>query len=279
LSTRDRGRSELPVSTAEATSTTHRSAFDGLSLEAKAVYVVDVRDDETLYAYNSDAPLPLASITKLLTALVAAGNLPSDTVVTVTSEALATEGESGLLAGEAWDLHELIAFMLVTSSNDAAAALKGAYQEATGGSFVAAMNKEAGRFGMTDSAFTNETGLDIGTRASNTGTARDAAKLLAAALRVIPEALDATRKERSTFVSKSGNVHDVKNTNALANSIPWSVGAKTGFTDTAGGNLVISFDTSLGHPVVIAVLGSSREGRFTDMERLVRATLAAMQTP
>jgi D-alanyl-D-alanine carboxypeptidase len=270
-----------PSSVAQnATSTTQASsnqAFDSLSLEAKAVYVFDIREEKALYEKNGDLPLPLASITKVLTALVAMETLSSDTVVTITPAHLATDGESGLTVGEQWDLPDLVSFMLITSSNDAATALRSAYEVATDGSFIAAMNSEARRLGLHGASFTNETGLDIGGSASNTGSAKDAAILLAAALRAIPEALDATRYESFTFVSRTGTTHKVTNTNELANIIPWAVGAKTGFTDSAGGNLAISFDPSIGRPVVIVVLGSSKDGRFSDVKRLVTATLATIQ--
>ncbi len=264
----------------EATSTSNvlsTEAFDSLSLEAKAVYVFDMREEKALFTKNAELPLPLASITKVLTALVAMGTLPAETIVTITNAHLATDGESGLTAGEQWNLSDLVSFMLITSSNDAATALRSTYEAETDGSFIAAMNAEAKRLGLTTSSFTNETGLDVGSSASNTGSARDAALLLAAALHNIPETLDVTRYDSFTFISRTGNAHKVTNTNELANSIPWAVGAKTGFTDSAGGNLAISFDPSIGRPVIIVVLGSSREGRFTDVKRLVTATLSTMQ--
>ncbi len=253
-------------------------AFSKLPLEAKAVYVFDVRDGEVLYGKNSEMSLPLASITKVLTGLVAIGSLPGDTITTVSAGDLMTDGESGLTVGERWKLVDLVSFMLITSSNDAATTLRSTYEKETGGSFISAMNAEAKKLGLSQAIFTNETGLDVGDSASNTGSAKDVATLLTAALHTIPEALDVTRNDSFTFTSENGTVHKVVSTNELANDIPWSAGAKTGFTDSAGGNLAISFDPSIGRPVVIVVLGSSREGRFTDMQKLVNATLVSFQT-
>jgi D-alanyl-D-alanine endopeptidase (penicillin-binding protein 7) len=262
-----------------ASSTSLSSAFDRLSLQAKAVYVLDVRDDTALYAKNSTVVMPLASVTKLLTALVVTASLPQNTIVTVSAHDLATDGDSGLTEGEQWDLPDLVSFMLITSSNDAATALRSAYEAKTGGSFVAAMNSQAKALGLTHSNFQNEHGLDIGEAPSNTGSAQDVATLMAAALRKIPDALDVTRYGSFTFTSRSGITHKVSNTNELANTIPWAVGAKTGFTDSAGGNLALSFDMTLGRPAVIVVLGSTREGRFSDMEKLVRTTLDVTGNP
>ncbi|MBP9771803.1 MAG: D-alanyl-D-alanine carboxypeptidase [Candidatus Pacebacteria bacterium] len=274
FSVEDSAREPEPIVEATTTPSDTNPSFAGISFEAKAVYVIDVRDDAVLYAKNSDIALPLASVSKLLTALTVSKSLSADTIVTITPESLTTDGESGLLAYEEWNLSDLVGFMLITSSNDAATALKLAYEKETGGTFIAAMNTEAKTLGMTRSNFMNETGLDIGEKPSNTGSARDAAILLASALKELPEGLDATRHDSLTFTSRTGNTHTVKSTNVLANTIPWAVGAKTGFTDSAGGNLAVSFDVTLGRPVVIVVLGSSREGRFSDMEKLVTATLS-----
>jgi len=67
-------------------------------------------------------------------------------------------------------------------------------------------------------------------------------------------------------------VHDVVKTNKVLNDIPWVLGSKTGFTDQAGGNLVVAFNVGLYRPVVAAVLGSTIDGRFNDIIQLVEAT-------
>ncbi len=264
------GRTDIPAETNSSTVTDTK--WDTLTLEAQAVYVLDARNREPLFAKNSDTPLPLASLTKLLTALVALTTLPEDTLVTIDASSLLTEGDSGLVAGETFALNDLVAFMLVVSSNDAATALRHAYESKTGGSFITAMNAESERLGLSLS-FQNETGLDVGEIPANMGSARDVAFLMAETLRRIPDALDASRNDSFVLISREGNRHAVKSTNMIANDIPWSLGAKTGFTDSAGGNLAISLDTSIGYPVVIVVLGSSKEGRFSDVTQLVNATL------
>ena len=81
-------------------------------------------------------------------------------------------------------------------------------------------------------------------------------------------------KEEVDFVSLSGFVHRVPNTNILTNSFVNIIASKTGLTRLAGGNLAIVFDADLGRPVVAVVLGSTEEGRFTDMKQLISATVA-----
>ena len=97
--------------------------FEKLTLEAKAVYVWDVNKKEILHARNSEAQLPLASVTKLMTALVADEILPETTVVSINREALSSEGDTGLFVEEKWDLNDLLDFTLLVSSNDGASAL------------------------------------------------------------------------------------------------------------------------------------------------------------
>ncbi len=256
-----------------ATTTPEVHPFPTVSLEARAAYVYDVRTGETLFSKNGNTTLPLASLTKILTALVATRDIPSNKDVTISQTAINTEGDSGLVVNEVWDLSDLASFMLVVSSNDAATALREAYEAQTGGSFIAAMNNRADKIGIS-AQFVNEHGLDMGFgRESNSGSAHDIALLLASALSEAPSLFDATRSESATFISKSGTKHVGENTNHLINDIPWALGAKTGFTDAAGGNLAVAFDRSVGHPIIVVVMGSSREGRFDDVHKLINATL------
>lgn len=266
------GRNSEDQTPRVASTTAEKPPFPSVNLEARAAYVYDVRTGEQLFSKNGDTTLPLASLTKIITALVAVRDIPSDKDVTISQTALNTEGDSGLTLGEVWDLSDLAAFMLVVSSNDGATALRESYEAHTGGSFIAAMNNKAKKIGIS-AQFVNETGLDMGFgRETNAGSAHDVALLLAAALSEVPSLFDATRSESVTFTSKSGFKHTADNTNHLINDIPWALGAKTGFTDAAGGNLAVAFDRSVGHPVIVVVMGSSREGRFEDVRELIEAT-------
>lgn len=269
------GRSVEDTGPVLATTTPETRVFPTVTLEARAAYVYDARTGEQLFSKNGDTTLPLASLTKIVTALVATRDIPADQDIVISQTALNTEGESGLKLGEVWDLFDLSAFMLVVSSNDAATALREAYESHTGGSFIAAMNNRAQKLDIS-AQFVNETGLDMGFgQETNAGSAHDIALLLANAISEAPGLFEATRSDSATFTSQSGTRHEAENTNHLINDIPWAVGAKTGFTDAAGGNLAIAFDRSVGHPIVIVVMGSSREGRFDDVQKLIKATLAA----
>ena len=254
--------------------------FPDLSLEARAAYVFDVDTGRVLFSLNSDAQLPLASLTKLMTAAVASDLLPDAAVVTIDDAALLTEGDSGLGSAERWSAKDLTAFTLMVSSNDGAQALsllagkrkkneEGLF-ESDEGAFVRAMNEKAESLGLQQTYFLNGTGLDSSLAvAGGYGSAHDVAFLFSHLLREIPGALGATRHASLSFFSLDNVLHTATNTSDSLEELPGLIAAKTGFTDLAGGNLVIAFDAGLNHPIVAVVLGSTEEGRLRDIRKLV----------
>ena len=84
-----------------------------------------------------------------------------------------------------------------------------------------------------------------------------------------PQIVTPTQQETTRVYNTAGAYHDVENTNDIVNKIPNLIGSKTGYTDLAGGNLIIAFDAGLNRPIVITVLGSTREDRFADVLKLV----------
>lgn len=87
-----------------------------------------------------------------------------------------------------------------------------------------------------------------------------------------PDILTFTREDRTRVYSDTGQYHDAENTNYYVDKIPGLIGSKTGYTDLAGGNLVIAFNAGLNRPVVAVVLGSTLQERFTDIAKLVAET-------
>lgn len=257
-------------------------------LYAKAAYVYDVSHGKVLFERNGELQLPLASITKLMTALTASDALGSTDAVVITDEALAEEGPSGLSSGEKWSFKNLLDFTLVASSNDGAHAIAGAAgalvrkappgeKDDTGAvrTFVEKMNSNARTLGMTQTYFLNPTGLDeTEGQGGAYGSARDVATLMSYMLRAKPELLSETRNLGVSVPNLMGEIKTVKNTNQDIGNFPLLIASKTGFTDLAGGNLAIAFDAGLATPIVVVVLGSTEEGRFVDAENLVQATLA-----
>ncbi len=254
--------------------------FTNVSIEGQSALVFDVEHDQVLYAKNSSSSYPLASITKVMTALVATERLEKKTLIPITASALATDGESGLQEGEKWELSDLVDFMLVASSNDAAAAIAEYVEADQGQSFVALMNTRAANLGMTKTHFDNPTGLDFEDgRPGARGTSRDIATLFTYVLSKHPSIMEATRRSVINRLSDSNIAHHLNNTNTITAEIPGLLASKTGFTDTAGGNLAIAFDAGLNQPMIVVVLGSSTEGRFHDIIKLVEAAFQSLDAP
>lgn len=255
--------------------------IDPTSLEAKAAIVYDLKNGVVLFEKNAQMQLPLASITKLMTAHVAHMVLEAGDIVIISNTALSREGDSSLLPQEQWSAHTLSDFMLMTSSNDAAAALAGAVGNkiATEGelphdAFIRAMNSSANDIGLRNTKFIDETGLDSEAGiATAYGSAQDVATLLGYLVRTESSILEATTASTAVYTSESGVSHAARNTNESIPNIPSLIAGKTGYTDLAGGNLAIVFDRGIHNPVAVVVLGSSKDGRFPDVQKLVQATL------
>ena len=266
----------IPVQSAVVT-TDETDYFSDVSITAHSAYVWDIRNQRVLYSKNAGAQLPLASLTKLMTALVASENLSGQETVIITDEAIRQEGDSHFTSGEHFSFTNLIGLTLMTSSNDGAYALAAAAgaslgtSNTSGVSFIDAMNARGEELGLSQSYFTNPTGLDVDEQVSGSyGSARDMASLMEYIATKHPDILAETREQASTIYDEAGVPFNASNTNEVAGRIPSLIGSKTGFTDLAGGNLVIAFDAGLNRPIVISVLGSTREGRFDDMMMLVK---------
>jgi D-alanyl-D-alanine carboxypeptidase (penicillin-binding protein 5/6) len=261
--------------------------FDDISVEAQSVFVWDVNKQKVLFSINENVQLPLASLTKLMTAITADDILPKESVVTIDGASLVAEGDSGLYENEKWKFKDLIRFTLVVSSNDGASAVANvaglfknnfpSIEEDNKKSFVQAMNAKAKEIGLNQTYFINPTGLDTNqTVSGGYGSARDAAKLLEYAVINAPEIVESTRHTYIEFESLSDINHLATNTNSSIDNVPGLIASKTGFTDLAGGNLVIAYDAGINRPIIIAVLGSTQEGRFKDIENLVAASLRSL---
>lgn len=262
--------------------------YANLDILAQSVYVFDVKENKALFARNENFELPLASLTKVMTAITALSIIPDGTLIPITKEFLEQEGDSGLYAGEKWPLQKLLRLTLVESSNDGAyavASAAGAFDAGTENlengrqNFIEKMNEKAVELSLTETRFFNPTGLDESASISGGyGSARDITKLFAYAVKTYPEIFTATREKELELQSADELNHHVLNTNANVDNIPNLIASKTGYTDLSGGNLVIAFNADFNRPIVIAVLGSTQEGRFEDVEKLVWATLKKLQS-
>jgi D-alanyl-D-alanine carboxypeptidase (penicillin-binding protein 5/6) len=253
-------------------------AFQNVKITGKAAYVWDVANQRVLFKKNESDQLPLASVTKLMTALIAQELLDESESVRINDVAIRQDGNSGLSEGEVFERLTLNDLTLMSSSNDGAFALAVAAgavlsESDPANAFVQAMNIRAEEIGLSETYFKNPTGLDISTTEGGAyGTARDMAFLMEYIVLNEPDILTYTREIEANIYDESGVPHDAENTNYYIEDIPGLIGSKTGYTDLAGGNLVIAFDAGLNRPVIISVLGSTRQSRFTDVLTLVEET-------
>ncbi len=237
-------------------------------LVGKAAVIYDPTTGKILFAQNEEIQLPLASLAKLMPASAVLQSEPSSRFVHITAADLKTSGESGLKLGEVWSIRELVKFGMVASSNDAIAA---AASSAGSHAILGKMNEQAKTLGLAQTYFLDPTGLDLtGETAGAYGSARDMAVLTAAFLKEYPEALEVT-VHNAVAVGPKGSPVAAISTSVPIHDIPGLVGAKTGYTRLAGGNLVVVFDADIGHPLIAVVLHSTEAGRFDDMRTLIDA--------
>jgi len=274
---------DTPAPTSDSTilSTTAIKTLNPPDISAKAAFIYDVRAKRALYNKDADTILPLASITKLMTTLIAVELIDGTTTVRVPKDAVQQDGASGLLEGEHISSRSLTDYAVIASSNDAAFALGGAVGTAIGGKnpnqvFTDSMNIRAKQLELPSMRFYNPTGLDVSTTVAGAyGSARDVSFLMEYILDNYPDLLNPTTQASARIYNADGAYHDADNTDPIISKIPNLLASKTGYTDLAGGNLTIAFDAGFNRPIIITVLGSSFSGRFRDVATLTKAVQEA----
>ncbi|MEW6165388.1 MAG: D-alanyl-D-alanine endopeptidase [Pseudomonadota bacterium] len=236
-------------------------------LASAAVAVIDQNTGDILYEKNASAVVPIASITKLMTAMVALDAQPSlaETLTVGADDVDTLKGtHSRLKVGTQLTREEMLRLALMSSENRAAAALSRYYP---GGrpAFVAAMNAKARELGLHDTRFADPTGLT----AENVSSARDLVKLVDAAHQY-PLIREFSTSEEYRVAVK-GRAQTFRNTNALVKNDSWHIGlSKTGYISEAGKCLVMQawFDNK---PTIIVLLDSwGRLTRIGDANRIKR---------
>ena len=244
-----------------------RSELADLSLNSSAVMVMDQASGEVLLEKNADAALPIASITKVMTAMVVLDAAqPLDEMIVIAREDTQLEkySASRLKVGASFTRAELLHLALMSSENRAANALGRSYP---GGlpAFVIAMNEKARALGMTSSNFVEPTGLSSG----NVASPRDLAVLVNAAHH-IPLIRDYST-DRDAVVRVGGRQQQFRNTNALTRDENWDIGlSKTGFIRDAGKCLVMQARLDQREVIIVMLDAEGSAKRLADAERIRR---------
>jgi D-alanyl-D-alanine carboxypeptidase (penicillin-binding protein 5/6) len=232
-------------------------------VKAKAGILVDAATGQVLWAQDENAVRPIASITKVMTALVViqAGGLNQEIAVpkAVTGYvAKYAANAAGLIPGQKFTADELLHIMLVLSAADAAYTLASAYGPGLP-AFVDKMNAEAARLGLTHTHFTTPDGLPYPTETATYSTAAELVRLGEVAMNDPQFRAIVGLRIYNLPKGKDHNAVSVSSDNAFLTSYPGAVGIKTGYTDAAGHTLL--FEAVRGGRVLIgAVLGSPLSG-------------------
>ena len=224
-------------------------------LSARAAILIDPSTGQKLYGHNANQELPIASTTKLMTALLTLEHARLDQVFTQNDyEPAAVDSQIGLVPGERMTVHDLLLALLLPSADDAAEDLAYNLGHGSVARFVGMMNARARALGLTHTHYSTPAGLDT---PGNYSSPADLVKL--ASFLLAHHSFFARAVTLPRAVLHSGNhVRDVVSTNDLLGKVPWIDGVKTGHTLDAGYVLIGSGHKD-GMSLISAVLGTSSE--------------------
>lgn len=235
------------------------------SFSARSILVVDLNSEVTLYQRESKLKLPIASTTKIMTALVANKYFKQNDVLTVREGANAGGASVGLTLGEKLSFRSLLYGMLLNSGNDAAFVIAENYPGGVGG-FVKVMNEEAQNLGLKNTHFDNPAGFDS---LKHYSSAEDLYKITKEALKDANLAKIFATKDTQIISLDRKHKYSLHNLNKLLTSVTGVMGVKTGYTELSKENLVtlVSRDDKR---VLTVVLGS--DDRFGESTSLIEWT-------
>ncbi|MDO8664649.1 MAG: serine hydrolase [Candidatus Liptonbacteria bacterium] len=237
-----------------------------------SIFAADDGREQVLFQKNKDEQLPLASITKLMTALVASGIYKLDDIISVSGKSLSSKGASGIYrAGDRLLFSDALRALLIASHNEIADAMA---EQAGKQAFLDLMNKKASELGLSDTQFINVIGLDPsgGSDSINHSTAFDIYKLLKYTDKNYQNIIFITSFEQFRLNNADGNlIANISSTDRLLGrqDVPFRIlGGKTGETPRAKQNLAIVTESPCGGKLFSVVLRS--ENSFDDMEKLLQ---------
>lgn len=243
---------------------------DKPSLNANiALVALDDGDEKILYAKNLKEKSAIASLTKLMTAVVVIENYPLDSLIEIDEQTLEdTWGTSGnLRSGEHITVEDLLKIMLIESSNDAAECLASKINR---DNFLFLMNEKAKELKMKSTSFVNPSGLDEDNGDCNISSAQDLATLISYIIKEYPLISEILSSKEDYVISQEGIYHALENTNILLEELPQESWGKTGYTEKANGCLVLMTKTPNDDTIINIIINADE--RFEEMEKLINWT-------
>jgi D-alanyl-D-alanine carboxypeptidase (penicillin-binding protein 5/6) len=244
-------------------------ATDRPVIKAAALYMVELKSGRVLLEENATRRLPPASLTKIMTALVALESAPLQQVIKIDSRALVHQSSLKLQAGEEFLLRDLLTAMLVISANDACEAIA-LHVGGDAGRFVRMMNERARTLGLKNTHFANACGFDA---PGHYSTAEDLAKLTEQALQVPAISMMVRTVTRDITSVDSTRQVLLRSTNELLLD-PDVTGVKTGYTSQAGRCLIASMFKD-GHQLLL--VGLNVRDRWEQATSLLRYGQAVLR--
>lgn len=229
-------------------------------MASKIAFARDLETGKDLLNFETNKYWPIASITKLLTAVVALEKIGPDKIASISQTAIDTEGIAGNFnLNEKYYIKDLVKIMLTVSSNDATVAIAEFYGQEN---FINEMNAKASAIGMTQTKFYDCTGLSI----QNQSTINELAKLASYIIKERPEIFQYTRVKELAVVELGNNLtHFFTNINLFAGQ-PDFIGGKTGYIESSEQNLLSVFGYK-NHKILIIILGSA--DRYADTQQVL----------
>ncbi len=238
--------------------------IEEIETDSKSAIVYNSHLGKILYQKEPDQILPIASLTKIVTAIVVLENLDLKDEVVISEKAVAAYGDNGnLIIDEKISVKSLLYALLMESSNDAAIALAETVEQKTGQLFVHLMNQKVGDLDLNSTRFSDPSGYN----STNISTAREILKLIEYSFNqpIIWQIMKTTDINLSSVDEKIQ--HHWVNTDELLNRLPNIVGGKTGYTQEAQGCLVIVIEQPENGRLISVILGAQE--RFLETEKLI----------
>lgn len=247
------------------------SEENGSEISAKSALIYDLTDRKTIFAKNPDVKLPIASLTKVMTAIIALENKKEDNRYLVSKDNLVGENSMGLSEGEELTLEELLYGLVLSSANDAAETLASNFPSGRD-AFIKAMNDKAKALGLKDTNFTNPSGLEgDGDQYSTvsdllviTNYAISNFPIFAKVAATIEYIVPYTETHKAFYLSNETN---------LLTTYPGVKGVKDGYTPEAGLCLITYLEYE-GHRIIGIILGSN--DRRDEMKELLDYSLKSL---
>jgi len=220
-------------------------------ISAKAYGAFDINKNKSITGINKDKILPIASVTKLMNAVIAKENIKTGQTLTIEDTMLDSEGQSPVIyTGLNISFEDLLKASLTQSVNDAAKSISYFVGEKK---FINLMNKKAKELGMKNTTFVDTNGLNL----KNKSSVNDLTKLVAYVYKNHPELLETTKDNNFWLPDKDGKLLKFYNMNNFYN-YPKFIGGKTGYLPKAGQSIASVFNVA-GRPIIIITLNSKNQ--------------------